>query len=342
MRYGLLIATMLLSVGLAACQVPGEPTPSVAGARPGATDAAALTPVTLMLDWVPNTNHTGIFVAQEQGYFEESGLEVRIIQPGEVMAPQAVLSGAADFGVDFQEQLTIARAEGLPIVSIAAVMQHNTSGFAARSDLGVSSPRDWEGLRYGAFGSPFEEPTLRALMTCDGGDYAALETVNVGFADPLALLAEEQTDLAWIFYGWQGIQAEIEGVALDVVMMSDHFDCVPDYYTPILVTSEETIAGRPDVARAFVSAVARGYADAVEDPEAAAGALLRAAPELDPELVYRSQEWVSPRYRAEAARWGLQSRDVWEAYASWMVDAGVIGEIIDVDQAFTNAFLPGE
>ncbi|MEK6587998.1 MAG: ABC transporter substrate-binding protein, partial [Chloroflexota bacterium] len=114
-----------------------------------------LSQVTLMLDWVPNTNHSGIFVAQEMGYFDEVGLQVQVIQPGEVFAEQAVVGGAADFGVSFQEQITLARADGQPLVSIGAILQHNSSGFAARSELDATSPADWEGLRYGSFGSPF-------------------------------------------------------------------------------------------------------------------------------------------------------------------------------------------
>jgi len=329
-------------VAAAGCQVPGDPgrtvgldAPDVAGER-----AAPPTEVTLMLDWVPNTNHSGIFLARDKGYFAAAGLEVSIVQPGEVMALQAVASGVAEFGVDFQEQVTVARADGLPLVSLAAILQHNTSGFASPGELGVTTPRDWVGLRYGAFGGPFEEPTLRALMTCAGGDPSGLELVNAGLVDPLALLATGQTELAWIFYGWQAVQAALQGIELDVIMMEDHFDCVPDYYTPILITSEALISARPEVVRSFMSAVARGYAEAGGDPSGAAAALLRAAPELDPELVDESQAWISPRYRADAYRWGEQSRDVWETYARWMVANGVIERMIDVDAAFTNAFLP--
>ncbi len=125
--------------------------------------------VTLMLDWVPNTNHTGIYVAQAEGYFKDAGLNVEIIEPGEVYAEQAVATGVADFGISFQEYVTLARADDVPIVSIAAIIQHNTSGFATRADSGVTSAADFEGLRYGSFGSAFEEPTLRELMACAGG-----------------------------------------------------------------------------------------------------------------------------------------------------------------------------
>ena len=214
----------------------------------GQSETPTLQDVTLMLDWVPNTNHTGIFVAQANGYFEDAGLNVTIIEPGEVYAEHAVAAEAADFGVSFQEQVTLARADEVPIVSIAAIIQHNSSGFASRAELGAHSPRDWEGLRYGSFGSPFEPPTLQVLMNCDGGKFEALEIVDTGFSDPLALLDEAVTDLAWIFYGWQGIQAEYEGIDLQIVMMEDWFDCIPDYYTPVFIASETTI--RDEIGRA--------------------------------------------------------------------------------------------
>ncbi len=335
-----IILSALMALTLPACGGPtAAPTPTPSGSAPTQTPTP-LTDITLMLDWVPNTNHTGLFVAQAQGYFAEAGLNVAIIQPGEVYAEQAVVGGAADFGVSFQEQVTLARADGVPLVSIAAILQHNTSGFASLAERGVESPKDWEGLRYGSYGGPFEQPTLRVLMECAGGDFSQLEIVDTGFADPLALLAEEQTDLAWIFYAWQGIQARQQGIDLTVIMMEDYFDCIPDYYTPVLVTSEQTIQQRPEVVRAFLAAVSRGYQFAIENPEEAASILLEAAPELDEALVRESQAWISPRYQADAPRWGEQKLSVWEGYSMWMAEHGILAEPIDAAAAFTNEFLP--
>jgi ABC-type nitrate/sulfonate/bicarbonate transport system substrate-binding protein len=317
----------LFSIGLAACETAPAP--------------AASTPVTLMLDWVPNVNHTGLFVAQANGYFREAGLDVEIIQPGEVYAEQAVLTGAADFGVSFQEQVTLARAQdGVPLVSIAAILQHNTSGFAARAGEGRTSPPAWTGARYGSFGSPFEAPTLRSLMECAGGDFARLQIVETGFSDPLALLSEKQIDLAWIFYGTQGIAAAEQGVPLDVVMMEDYFDCIPDYYTPILITSEQTLTERPEVVRAFLAAISRGYAFAIEKPDEAAAVLHAAAPESDLRILQISQRWLAPYYQAEAPRWGEQQLSVWKGYAEWLLTQGLLPQPLDAEAAFTNAFLP--
>ncbi len=299
-----------------------------------------LTQVTLMLDWVPNTNHTGIFVAEANGYFEDAGLDVRIIQPGEVYPEAAVIGGSADFGISFQEQVTLARADSVPIVSIAAVLQHNTSGFASLTELNVKSPKDFEGLRYGAYGNPFETPTLKVLMECAGGDFDKLEMVNTGYADPLALIAEKKTDLAWIFYAWQGFQAEQQGIDIDVVMMKDWFDCIPDYYTPVVIASEDTISNRPDVVRAFTGALSRGYEFAVQNPDEAADLLIAAVPELDPELVKASQNWISQYYQAEAPRWGEQKESIWQGYSDWMVENGILQNSISGKDAFTNEFLP--
>jgi len=312
----------------------------VLAASCGGPASKELTPVILTLDWVPNTNHTGIFVAQANGYFRDAGLDVQIIQPGEVYPEAAVASGASDFGISFQEAVTLARADGVPIVSIAAIIQHNTSGFASPAALNVKSPKDFEGLHYGSYESPFEAPTLQVLMQSAGADFSKLKFVSIGFDDPLALLAEKQIDLAWIFYGWQGIQAERQGVALNVVMMRDYFHVIPDYYTPVVITSESLVNTKPEVARAFMRALSRGYDYAIKNPGAAADILLAAAPELDAGLVKASQAWISSNYQAEAPRWGEQKESVWQGYINWMVDHDILAMPISADAAFTNAFLP--
>jgi len=296
--------------------------------------------VRLMLDWVPNTNHTGIFVARDKGYFEEVGLDVEIIEPGEVYPEAAVASGAAEFGISFQESVTLARAEGAPIVSVAAVVQHNTSGFASLAPLNVTGPADFEGLRYGAWGSPSEVPTLKALMECSGADFDKLEMVTTGFSDSLALIAEKQVDLVWIYYGWQGVQAKEEGIDINVVMMKDYFDCVPDFYTPVVITSESHMEDRPKTVELLLEALSKGYTFAAENPDEAAGILLNAVPELDSELVKESQRWLSEYYIADATRWGEQRESVWQDYADWMVKNSIVTSPIAVKDAFTNQFLP--
>ncbi|MCI0709099.1 MAG: ABC transporter substrate-binding protein [Chloroflexi bacterium] len=312
----------------------------------GATEFATLdeeTDVTLMLDWTPNTNHTGIYVAQAKGYFEEANLNVEIIEPVDLTPEAALEAGLVDFGIGFQEFTSLAMAEGRDLVSIAAIIQHNTSGFATvADDHPVENPADLADLTYGGFSFPeLENPILRQLLSCDDAEWSEENYLDIGFSDPLELLDRERIDFAWIFYGWQGISAGVAGTELDVIFLQDYRDCVPDYYTPILITSGSMIEENPEVVRAFTQAVARGYADAIQNPAESAQILLEAVPELDEELVTSSAEWLAEQYQADAPRWGQQDLEVWENFTAFLVDNGLIEEL-DVEAVFTNEFLPGE
>ncbi|MFP4638362.1 MAG: ABC transporter substrate-binding protein [Spirochaetaceae bacterium] len=296
--------------------------------------------VTFMLDWVPNVNHVGIFVAQEEGFFADAGLDVEIIEPGEVAANQAVASRRADFGVDFQENLTLLRADDVPLVSIAAVIQTNTSGFAVRAGEGIESPADFEGLTYGTFQSPFEKPTLNSLLECTGGEPSSIEFVQAG-RDLLAMLQQEQADIVWIYYGTQGFQAEAEGIDITYFPLNDYTDCIPDYYTPVIIASEETLSERSELTRDFLEALARGHSYVVSNPEEAAHILADAVPELAREQLVESVPWLAERMRMDAPQWGYQDASVWREYTEWMQEVGVLETEIDPDAAFTNEYLPG-
>lgn len=315
---------------------------SACGGAAPAAPAKELTPVRVGLDWTPNTNHTGLYVARDMGYYQEQGLDVEILgaQEGGTVE-QLVAAGKLDFGISFQEAVTYARVEGVPIVSIAAIIQHNTSGFASRADEGITRPRDFAGKKYGAFGSPIEQATIRGLMECDGaGDrFDEVEFVDIGSTDFFVATERGDVDFAWIFKGWTGVEAEVRGAPLTILMMND-LQCIPDYYTPVLITSERMIAEKPDLVRRFLAATSAGYRFAIEQPNEAADVLLKAAPELDATLVKRSQQYLASQYQAEAPRWGEQKLDVWRDYAQWMADRGLIARMIEPEKAFTNAFLP--
>jgi ABC-type nitrate/sulfonate/bicarbonate transport system substrate-binding protein len=308
------------------------------GAQPVATEPPE--PVVVMLDWFPNTNHTGLYVALDEGWYSDEGLAVEIIEPAEGSTlVQVVAAGQADFGISYQEEVSYARAEEIPIVSVAAVIQHDTSGFASPQDRGIERPKDFEGKRYGSWGSPIERAMLDVLMTCDGGDVNEVEFIDIGWADYFTVV-ERDVDFAWIYYGWTGIEAELRGSPVDIVMLSDWRDCVPDYYTPVIITSEENIAEDPELVRSFMAAASRGYEFAISNPSEAAQILLKYAPESNAELVERSQEWLSPHYQDDSARWGEQKLEIWKEYADWMADRELLPSYIDAGAAFTNEFLP--
>lgn len=301
-------------------------------------DQPALIKTAVMLDWTANTNHTGLYVAKEKGYYQEQGLEVEILQAGDPGPSQLIAAGKLDFGVSYQEEVTLARASGVPIVSLAAVIQHNTSGFASLKEANLLRPRDLEGKRYGGWGSPAEHAVVEAVMKKDGGDPEKVEFIDIGAADFFSVIGKS-VDFTWIFQGWDGIQAELKKIPLNIIMLKD-FDEALDYYTPVIITSEQMINEKPDFVRKFLAATSQGYEYAIAHPDEAAAILLKYAPELNAELVKASQQWLSGQYQAEAAQWGLQKKEVWERYARWMLERGLLTGMIEADEAFTNEFLP--
>jgi ABC-type nitrate/sulfonate/bicarbonate transport system substrate-binding protein len=330
-----LCAIMLATAG---CGKSG----SAGQAAAGASDAKpkSLTNVKVVLDWTPNTNHTGLYVAKQLGYYEQEGLNVDIVQPGQSGADAMVASGEAQFGVSYQEGLTQARVQGVPLVSIAAVIQHNTSGFASPVAKNIKSPKDFEGKTYGGWGSPAENAMIESLMQLEHADASKVKIVNIGEADFFTAVKKD-IDFAWIYYGWTGIEAELRGEPINMIYLTKYSDKL-DYYTPLLVTSEKMIKENPDIVKRFMAATSKGYEYAIAKPDEAADILIKAAPDLDPKLVKASQKWLSPKYQDDAPRWGEQKQVVFENYAGWMYDHKLLDKKLDASKAFTNDFLPAK
>lgn len=301
-----------------------------------------LTEVTLVLDWLPNTNHAGIYLAQESGYFADEGLAVEIVQPSELGAEQIVAGGSGDFGISHQEALTFARTSEnpLPLVAIAALFQHNTSGYAAAADRGIEGPEDFAGKRYGGWGTEYEIAMLDAVMEPYGTSGSDVEVVNTGTMDFIVALQRE-IDFNWIFYGWDGVRADIEGFDLDYFPLTE-LDERLDYYTPVIVASESYLDENAETARAFLRALSRGYRESVSNPDAAAEALRNNAPEIGAEHARRGIEYLAPYVRDEGEAWGVMDRTTWEAFTGFLDEHGLLASPLDIDAAFTNDFLPEE
>ncbi len=295
------------------------------------------TKITVVLDWTPNTNHTGLYAAKDLGYYDEEGLDVTIIQPGNGTSDQLVASGRAQFGISYQESVTLARLQDIPIVSIAAVIQHNTSGFYAKEDKGIKTPKDFENKRYGGWGSPIEKATLKALMDSDGGDVEKVRIITSGDTDFFAS-SENSIDFAWGFEGWTGIEAKVKNIPVNYIKLSDYNKNL-DYYTPVIITNEKMISDNSEVTAKFMRAVKKGYKYSWENPEKAADILLKNAPELNKELVLESQKFLAKEYKADALYWGEQKTEVWENYMNWLYDNKLIDKKTDILKAFTNDFI---
>lgn len=303
-----------------------------------AEESGELQKVTVILDYVPNTNHTGMYVALDQGMYAAEGLDVTIIEPTEGATNTLVAQGKGTFGISYQEDLTLAltAADPLPLKAIATLIQHNTSGFVVLEGSGIASPADWEGKVYAGWGGPGENAVIQSVMKQAGADPSKL---NMVIADGLGFESLGRAcDIMWFFEAWDCIQADMAGVALDYTPCSA-LDERLDYYTPIIVTSDSVLENDPALVEAFLRATQKGYEESMKDPDAAAEVLLKYAPNYDLEMLKRSQEYLTDKYIADADAWGVMKDEVWDNYTEFLVDTGVLTEAIPASSCYTNDFL---
>ncbi|MBR6785345.1 MAG: ABC transporter substrate-binding protein [Clostridia bacterium] len=299
--------------------------------------------ITVVLDWTPNTNHTGIFVAQAKGYFEEAGLSVEIVQPPEGGAETLVASGKAQFGVSFQDSLAPAFAgdDAMPVTAVAAVIQHNTSGIISRKGEGMDRPKGLEGKKYATWDLDVEKETIRDVMKADGGNFDLVELIPSTVTDEVSALKSGSVDAIWIFYGWAGVACQTAGLETDYFEFAD-INPVFDYYTPVIIGNNNWLKENPETAKAFVAALSKGYTYASENPKDAADILMNAAPELksNSELVYASQEYLASEYISDASKWGEFDPERWAAFYNWLNEKNLLEEKINPDFGYTNDYLP--
>jgi ABC-type nitrate/sulfonate/bicarbonate transport system substrate-binding protein len=302
----------------------------------------SLQEITVLLDWVPNTNHTGMYVAIEKGFYQEKGLKVNIIQPSEGGPAGLIAAGQGEFGISYQEQVTFARTskEPLPIVALAAIIQHNTSGFASPVEKNINRPKDFEGKQYGGWGSPVEEAMIKALMEIDNADFNKTEIVTIGAIDFFTAV-QEYVDYTWIYYGWDGVAAELKDFPINFILLQEYAPEL-DFYTPVIIAREQLLAQKPDLVRKFLRATEKGYQYSIKNPEEAVQDLLKHSPEIDPEIAIGSQKYLADQYLADAPYWGVMEKERWQNYAQWLYEQGLIERELEVETSFTNKFLPGE
>ena len=295
--------------------------------------------VTVILDYVPNTNHTGMYIALENGYYAEEGLNVRIIEPTEGATATLIAVGKGDFGVSYQEEVTMARAakEPLPIRAIAAVIQHNTSGFATFEGKNIASPADFEGKVYSSWGGPGEAATLNAVMDSMGADFSKLDIV-ISDGSGFAALASH-VDVMWFYEAWDNVKCQLAGFPINYMELRQ-FDERLDYYTPVIITSEQMIEKNPETVRKFLAATSRGYGYAIANPDESAKILQKYAPDYDLEMLTISQNYLADKYAEDAPRWGEMKDSVWNGYTDLLVEYGVLEEALPAETCYTNEFLP--
>lgn len=347
----LMAATMVAVLGLTACgdkSQDGAATETTSSETTGSTTAASAEPtqaaekekVRMVLDWTPNTNHTGLYVAQANGYFEEAGLEVEIMQPPEGSTTALIGAGGAEFGISFQDTMapTFASDAPMPITAVAAIIQHNTSGIISLKENGIDSPSKLAGHTYATWEDPIELAIIKKIVEDDGGKFEDIKMIPNTVSDVVTAL---QTDVesVWIYYAWDGIATKLKGLETNYLNFGD-YGTELDYYSPVIIANNDYLANNGETAKKFLDAVRRGYEFAIEKPEEAADILCTAVPELDPELIKESQLWLADQYKAEVSQWGYMDPSRWDGFYAWLYDNSLVEKEIPAGTGFSNDYLP--
>src|SRR6266536_6512982 len=322
---------------------------SSAGTTPAPAGTQKVIPMTLALDWTPNTNHTGVYVALKKGWYRDEGINLQLLPySANVSADVLVSSGKADVGISSTEGIVADAAVNQPVVSIAAIIQHNTSALVTLASSGLTHPRDLDGKVYGGFGAPYESAVVGLVIQKDGGK-GQFRNVTLS-VDAMQALESHRLAFAWVYEGWEVIQAQREGVKLNIFPITSYG--IPDYYTPNLITSPTEIKQKPELLRKFMLATSCGYEYARTHPQQAAQMLLN-SPQVpagtfpDPRLVLASQAYLSPRYADPGRKWGVQDAAAWHAYPQFIMDSGGVLDAsnkpvhsMNLNALYTNQFLP--
>jgi ABC-type nitrate/sulfonate/bicarbonate transport system substrate-binding protein len=288
----------------------------------GADPAAGPAKVRVAFDWTPNTNHTGLYVAQKLGYYAEAGIEVEVV-PYNSTGPETVLtSGNADFG--YSESLISARAAGQNLKAVYAVESKPVTAIAYPADsTTITRPADLDGKIFAGFGIPSINAQVKQVIQQDGGK-GEFEEVLLS-TSAYDAVRNGQADFTHVYLTWEGIEADLLGKPFAYIDPADYG--VPLFYPLVIASTDEYLAANPEVAKSFVQATQRGYEYAADHPGESAEILLAANPEVlrDAELVNESQAKLSAEfYRDTQGRAGYSDPKIWADYSQWFFDSGLL------------------
>ena len=361
----ILAATLTVALATVACS-PGGGSPTAspsAGATVGPSASAAtstsspspsasvepLGTVRLALDWTPNTNHTGFYVAQSNDWYKAAGVELQILPYASTPPEALIAAGQAECGISFQDALTFAAAAGAPIVSVMAILQHTAQDIAVLASSDIKRPADLDGKTYAGFGGPQEGPTLTSVIKADGGK-GTFKTVTLDTAAYDALYAK-RADFVITFAAWEGIEAGQRGIDLRTFAFGDYG--FPDFYQVVLACDGRWLAAHPDLAKALVGATVRGFRYAADEPDKAAAILIAQNPGVfdgNPQLPVASQRFLSEGHYLvdDYGDVGRQTLAKWEGYSGFLYARGLLADKDgkpltappDYSALFTSDFLP--
>jgi putative hydroxymethylpyrimidine transport system substrate-binding protein len=333
------VLTTLASVlGLAACGEKDE------------DGSAQLEPFAVMLDFYPNPDHAGIYMAEKLGYFEEAGLDVTIHTPSDPAAPiKQAAAGRTDLAISYQPEVILADEKGLDVIAVAAVVDTPLTSMIWLRKSGIGGVAGLRGKTIATAGIPYQDAYLQTILARANLSPSDVHTVNVGYGLLPAIVGGKAEAMLGGFRNVEGVDLRLRGKD-PVVTPVDQLG-VPTYNELVLVAQREGLEEDPEPVRLFLAALARGTAAAANSPDATTKALLEANPDLDPRLTRAEVDATLPLLKAprpdgtsdQAARpYGFLDPDVWRRFALWMRDRGLISKRPDTTQLLSNEYLPGD
>lgn len=296
--------------------------------------------IDLILDWVPNTNHTGIFVAEAMGFFEEAGVNVTVRRPPEGGGTELVGSGNAEFGISFQDTIAAPFEQGLPVTVVGTILNHNTSGIMSHVDAEIDAAADMAGKSYGTWNEPIETAIVQHIVEADGGNFEDVQRVPNQADNSVIGLANDMFDSAWIYYAWDGVMAEYQDVPTNFFYLTDYAEEL-DFYSPVIIANNAYLENKPEEAEAVMQAIKKGYQYTMENPEEAVDILIENAPELSEQrdFVLASQEWINQHYAETPEEWGHIDKNRWDTFYNWLYENELVNQDLTETDLFTNKYL---
>jgi putative hydroxymethylpyrimidine transport system substrate-binding protein len=334
---GAILARFAILFVLSLAALGGMASPAAATTKA----AAPVRTVTVWLDWYPNTDHAGIYVALAKGYYAAAGLDVKVQVPaGAADAVRLVAHGTGDVAISYEPTVLLSRQEGIPVVAIGAVVQKPLNAVLALKSTGITRPRQLEGHTVGMAGEPSDYTNLQALMQDDGGSYDKVHPVNVGYNLLPALLSHRVDAVIGAYWTWEALQAQAAGKPVNVLRL-ERFG-VPTYDELVFITGQSRLSGEPTVLHAFLKATFEGYAYAAAHTSETTRILLKVPGVLSTSrsLIRQSLTLLSPLFKDGKGRYGTMDEHAWQSYANWMTANKLMPAHLDVAQAMTATLLP--
>src|SRR4051794_20687320 len=295
----------------------------------------------LTLDFYPNPDHAGIYMAQKLGYFEEAGLDVSIDAPSDPAAPlKQVAAGRSDLAISYEPEVALAREQGLDVVAVAALVNRPLTSLIWLQKSGLKGVADLKGKTVATAGIPYQDAFLKTILARVDLEPGNVEAVNVGFGLLPALLGGSAQAILGGFSNVEGVDLRERGKA-PVVTPVDQLG-VPTYDELVFVANRGKLEEDPDRFRLFLAALQRGTEAAAERPGEATTAITEANPDLEPKLAAAEVKATLPLLSARTGEqpYGYMDPHEWETFAGWMRDNGLIASLPKASELLDNGYLP--